>query len=1686
MDDRFVSEPEFSTPIFGKITELNPNGKGIDFIVYTPATRVTMILPLKPHVKLTDLVKVQILRPSNVNRFRLTFLNRHRQPVGHYQILSSNSQQSSSDSPTIGHYSIEKIFINHIQFIQIDILDTDDNRAPKRVTLLFQACFKQTQFPQPKETCKQIDAMDSHYTTRLIAKLGGTRPFNLTYGHYLQNYGGVTYNTSQAVIDIRFHRYILSRLYEISIPDFELNRTNVRQIIVELFDQNHKRLFSKTTNTMKISLNSTKKIHIRFIRISIVQTSDNYAPYNVTVSVKGCFYRRKPIEKLTTATIAPITTTTKAVCFRANALDPQYAYKIIGQIEGTQPLSNFTYVNFIEPGKTGVDYASRTPVVRIRFQSNVVGQLDEIVLINSKKNNIKQFQIDLFDYNNDLLFSNQTIYPENRLVISNALFVSTVQLTVLNTIDNLPVRGLIFSIVGCFHTFPSTPTTQTTTTTPAPTTTTTVRPRKLFVFLFCILTLCFSGQCDRMELMNDSRIIVGVTSSSQLIEGRLGEIGRTGITFSDFSPSIDIVFRSNILIYLNTISILSSTTNLKRFRVELLNNENFVQYKIESSSMTINLESLPSIVLAGIRLTFLQTQDNQPPKDIRLSIDACVKEIFIQTSRSTTAITTTPATVPPSTTPVTPDHCIDIDAMQQPYSEKTLAGLSGTNPDGMGTSLVDLIHGKSIFYPENLNNKSVLFIIFKSNLFVYLKSVNLTSNNVKRLRIEYLDENHLLIRNLTIDYSTNQLSNAPVIGVGSIKFTIEETFDGKSAKNIRLSIRGCFGIEPVSTTTTVRPTIPITSTPCHNVNLMSNKHVATQAVAYIAGTNPSSSSISDYFDGQTLISYSTNSPTFIIVFKNNIYVDLKSISLIDNDTNVRLYQIDLIDFDQTILQTILVDRQQNQSNLHFDFPIGALKITYLQTIDGQTPKNILLNIDGCFGINLGATTKPPTSTRPPIVTVPQCQEIDMMNKLDSTILIESITGTLPTNRLADYFNQTATISYTSQQSSIYFLMILKTTVYAELHSVSLSNFSTNVKRFRIDLIDDYKSIVQTIESDENLTVSGLTEVAIAAIRITYLETNDNQPPRNIRLIVKGCFGILPTRRRTTTIPSTRSSTTTQSPQKQCTYLDAMTDENRRKILRLINGYENLGLFSSTGLSFNSTIDLAFQPGVIGHIENLTIIGNEHNIKTFHVTFFDVDNQVIDERILNTNDGNRSISIDNVAMIRVVFLETTDNQTIRRVKLSLYGCFFKIPGYQLTKSTSSTRKSIGYCRLIDLMNEQYRKRILDRIGGTISLPGIYNSSESNNNSKFFILEFNRKVFIRNIQNISLGNNQHAIKQIRLEFLDIKHRLLKHFDLTARRLETINSNLFVPSYPMHVKYLKITILKGEINDSQISWSIIGCFDRLQRTKTIITAWKYAWWTGSIISALLFFVVFHPLSLCLVSCIHSNILASRLLNPYITGTPLPIGGHFQNLFTNSLGISYAETTFPIMIEIVFPPGIIGRLYEVGIRSSNVYRIRVQLVEVPNGLLYTLTSSKTKTNNPNPRLTGFPPVHSSAIRIFLLDTIDGRPPRQVRIYTNGCFYRSSVRYTSLPTRGTTSSYRTNVTSPPANCSYSEWTRWGHCSVSCGNGVQIRARNRLSGSACNDSLFDYRMCQLQPCTCVMTKEFYTEATGQQVPINSK
>ena len=300
----------------------------------------------------------------------------------------------------------------------------------------------------------------------------------------------------------------------------------------------------------------------------------------------------------------------------------------------------------------------------------------------------------------------------------------------------------------------------------------------------------------------------------------------------------------------------------------------------------------------------------------------------------------------------------------------------------------------------------------------------------------------------------------------------------------------------------------------------------------------------------------------------------------------------------------------------------------------------------------------------------------------------------------------------------------------------------------------------------------------------------------------------------------------------------MSPKNRNNLLQAVSGNESLGIFSPNGFSINSTyasIDIAFKVGVISNIENISFSDNQHNIKTYRVTFFDINDRAIDERLLN-RDKNELLFIDNVATIRIVFLETIDNKNIKNVKLSIRGCFFQIPKYKSTKAITTTTtkapKKSDYCQPIELMDRQHAKRLLSRVGGTLNISQIYKTMPSNKSqSSFFILEFNKDIFIRNIHNISILTKNHHVQQIRVELQNKKRQLLKTIDISLFEQSPSDTNLYTPFYPIHVKYLTVTILKGRTNEN-ITWSIIGCFDRIKKVrKTITKILKTTWWTGKI---------------------------------------------------------------------------------------------------------------------------------------------------------------------------------------------------------------------------------------------------------------
>lgn len=158
-----------------------------------------------------------------------------------------------------------------------------------------------------------------------------------------------------------------------------------------------------------------------------------------------------------------------------NIFDRSFAHRIIGQFEGTKPLSTSSFLDLIETEMTnGVTFPIESPTLIVRFQKNVVGQLTSFSFLGHR-HNVDEFRLEFFDFNHQLLFSHQSIDSHSIVNIpSSPTFVSIFQLTILKTIDRRPARGIRLSLIGCFSTIPSLPTTTTTirptivTTTPKP------------------------------------------------------------------------------------------------------------------------------------------------------------------------------------------------------------------------------------------------------------------------------------------------------------------------------------------------------------------------------------------------------------------------------------------------------------------------------------------------------------------------------------------------------------------------------------------------------------------------------------------------------------------------------------------------------------------------------------------------------------------------------------------------------------------------------------------------------------------------------------------------------------------------------------------------------------------------------------------------------------------------------------------------------------------------------------------------------------------------------------------------------------------------------------------------------------------------------------------------------------------
>ncbi|CAF1010447.1 unnamed protein product, partial [Rotaria sordida] len=77
-----------------------------------------------------------------------------------------------------------------------------------------------------------------------------------------------------------------------------------------------------------------------------------------------------------------------------------------------------------------------------------------------------------------------------------------------------------------------------------------------------------------------------------------------------------------------------------------------------------------------------------------------------------------------------------------------------------------------------------------------------------------------------------------------------------------------------------------------------------------------------------------------------------------------------------------------------------------------------------------------------------------------------------------------------------------------------------------------------------------------------------------------------------------------------------------------------------------------------------------------------------------------------------------------------------------------------------------------------------------------------------------------------------------------------------------------------------------------------------------------------------------------------------------------------------------------------------------------------------------------------------------------------------------------TPVLTTAVQCIYSNWTVWTVCTVTCGEGTQTRARNIVAGF-CTEPLSETRICRMEPCPCIFTRDIYISTFQEAPPLNN-
>ncbi|CAF4215767.1 unnamed protein product, partial [Rotaria magnacalcarata] len=901
----------------------------------------------------------------------------------------------------------------------------------------------------------------------------------------------------------QYFRVYFKKQIHIGLVQVLTPRSNVQQIRLSYFDEYNQTIHSSELQGWQINYisqfarenNALDKICPNFmfygIQVDLLQTDPSNSPaHNATlrIHVRNC--------DGVGGRIPP--------CAETNIMYPQNleTYEFLSP----ECLSDMTqaYENL-----RGENCQEKNPEILIKFQQPNLAYISTIEIqrkYGQYPGNVRQIEAIFFDANNSIILDEITGEPirwtssENEPIISGDFEdVRGLILKVLKTDNDTNVQRIRVIMNGCYS------------------------AAKLATYIIPVPTttradVTIVSSCPNpIDLMaNPSSKIISMTLNGEVISDFNSiSSASSGLTAKTGDKLQTWTIVTNLIDTVTSIGLVNSPNVIGPIRYQLYDNFDAVTEvsgDYAGQIIPIYAENIEQIVIT----TNVPTTDNQPPKNLKLSLNGCFKEEQLRTKAQVEERISTSKSV--DWCPIT--NILQPENMAEYYSPDALSDLSDAYENRNGVS-----------FP--LSQTPTIIAYFNAPVSITTVTLqptykNRTSNIIKYGLYyitwddkPYIDPTTGKILTLTTSDGDKPLTiqHNLISNLKGLNLTILQT-NGGTPTWFRLEVLGCY--KPSVTYIVPIPTIS------PQIETTSARKICLNVTELTKFSNILFSSVAIQNQVQTLL----NIPSPLIVNKLPFQIDIKFANPVNIETlgfyngdQSKIAQIGVI---ADVMNDYVYSENPTFNEVSFTSTleyVSTITVKLINTTDNSLPKNLNFEILGCFSTHLQVLTKAQvesvaTTIKANIIssTIVQsawCPETNILTRAnmqefsspaapfsDFSRAYENMRGENLTEKpyiINMFFNNAICVSDVLVQRTA---PGQKTSNVAQIEVSYKTPENTDLTTTDGNLI-----VLQSPANNPTVTESQL-RCNIQGIEVTILATTDQNPPSFVRLIVDGCYGPL--------------------------------------------------------------------------------------------------------------------------------------------------------------------------------------------------------------------------------------------------------------------------------------------------------------------------------------------------------------------------------------------------------------------------------------------------------------------------------------------------------------------------------------------------------------------------------------------------